>query len=105
MRIRSSDPGGRFNPIEPRHVDVHHHDGGLQLCYRQHGLFAIARLADNFEMGRGGEDSSERLPNLLDVIDEEDSNDLTSFAFHVSPPFLCRDEKPCARGPGSDAWA
>src|SRR5262245_19971057 len=93
MRIRSSNPGGRLNTIEPGHVDVHHNDRGLQLCHRQHSLFAIRRLADNLEMGIGGENRPERLPNLLHVIHEEDSDDLSSFAFHESPPCLrCRDE-------------
>jgi len=82
VRIHPSNPGGRFNAIQPRHVDVHHHDSRLELCHGQHGLFTITRLADNFEMGIGGEDAPERLPHLLHVIDEEDADDLTAFAFH-----------------------
>jgi len=88
VRIGLSNPGGRFNAIEPGHVDVHHNHRRLELCHGLKGLFAITGLADNFEMRIGGEESPERLPNLLHVIDEENADDLTSFAFHESPPFL-----------------
>src|SRR4029078_1821015 len=92
MRIRPSNPCGRFNTIQSRHVDVHYHHRGLQLYHRPHGLFAITRLADNVAMEIGGEESPERLPNLRHVIDEQDSDDLSAFAFHIAPPFLKRPD-------------
>ena len=41
------DPPRRLDPVEPRHLHVHHRQVGLELARERDRLLAVARLADH----------------------------------------------------------
>src|SRR5262245_23042650 len=45
------DPPRRLDPVEPRHLDVHHGEVGLELAREADGFLAVARLADHLVAG------------------------------------------------------
>ena len=48
-KVFANLPGG-FQPIEQRHRDVHHHHGGTKFSRQLHGLAAVLRFADHFDV-------------------------------------------------------
>ena len=48
-KVFANLPGG-FQPIEQRHRDVHHHHGGTKLSGELHGLAAVGRFGDHFNV-------------------------------------------------------
>ena len=68
MRIDPFNQGCRLDAIEPRHVDVHHDDRGLEYLDRFQCLFPITGFTDDFEVGIGGQDIPKHLPDTLNVV-------------------------------------
>lgn len=65
---------GRRYAVEHRHPDVHQHHVRHRGCGELHCLSAVARLADELEIGlRGDEHPNARAEELL-VVDQRDSD-------------------------------
>ena len=58
-RLVAGDPAGRLEAVHHRHPDVHQHHVGVLAGGEGDGLGAVARLADDLDVGLAGEQHRE----------------------------------------------
>ena len=92
---RAGDPTGRLDPVETRHPDVHQHDVGADRVREVDGGGTVGGLAEDEQVGLGGEDHPEPGAHQLLVVCQHDGG-------HGRPPSGSRRptaKPPSVRGP------
>ncbi len=79
----SLDPGGRFDAVEPWHVDVHNDDGWPKNVSHFHRFLAVRGLPNDLNVGMRFQDGAQTLPHHGMVVDEQHGERLLSTGHQV----------------------
>ena len=72
QRLVAGDPAGRLEAVHHRHPDVHQHHVGVLAGGEGDGLGAVARLADDLDVGLTGEQHREPAAHERLVVGDHD---------------------------------
>ena len=65
----------RLDPIHPGHVQIHHHDIGMQRGHESYGFKSVAGFSDNDNIVIRVQDAAQSLPHHCVIVHEQDPND------------------------------
>ena len=82
VRVQLMEPARAFEAADPRHLDVHQHEGGTEALHRADGVLGGAGLAGDLQAVLALDDEPQTAPDDSMVVDDHHANGLT----HLEPP-------------------